>query len=150
MGSKDEPTTSLTFPFEIIDGWPLVGSECVPFRQRNDCYEVLSAPVFVRELSVGDVIKVDADSEKRVGKWIHISRSDRTTIWLLRLKKKNGIDAALAALRKLNCNTGALEPLGCHPVDVPQSLSITDVDSILDSLDPSEASVAFPSMRHPN
>ncbi|MBI5270773.1 MAG: DUF4265 domain-containing protein [Burkholderiales bacterium] len=124
--------------------------ESMPFRKVPAGYQAQAAPLFVKDLSVDDVIAVDLGDENTVKSWRHIARSARTTIWLLRLKQPHGIDAALTKLRQLGCNSVALDVAGCYAVDVPGSISMEKVDAILRSLDGDTVATAFPSMRHPD
>ncbi|WP_350339216.1 DUF4265 domain-containing protein [Geomonas sp. Red32] len=109
----------------------------------------LVPPVFVKGLSVGDVIEVSLESEpRRVAFWRHVKRSGHTTIWLLRLCRSATIEAVLTELRGLGCNTVGLEKLGTYSVDVPETVQIETVDVVLANLDADSVAVAFPSMRH--
>jgi len=103
----------------------------------------------VKGLSVDDVIEVTLEGEdQRVAAWRHVARSGRTTIWLLRMRSSDTIEAVLAELRNVGCNTVGLAQLGTYAVDVPESVSIETVDEMLGRLDPETVAVAFPSMRH--
>jgi hypothetical protein len=150
MSSTEGAVVSLKFPLEVEDDWPPVAVESMPFRPVASGYEVQAAPLFVKDLSVGDVIAATLGDERIVEKWRHITRSSRTTIWLLRLKEPSGIDAALTRLRSLGCNSVGLDAAGCYAVDVPESVSMESVDPILEALDSALVAVAFPSMRHPD
>jgi hypothetical protein len=112
-------------------------------------YRALSVPLFVKHLSVGDVIAPEFDTHEQVASWTHVLRSDHTTIWLLRLGATRLIDGVLSELRRLGCNTSSLESLGCHAIDVPMAVPIANVDKCLEALDATQVAVAFPSMRHP-
>lgn len=141
-------TISLAFPLDVDDGWPPVSVESLPFRASPDGYEALVSPLFVKDLSVGDVIEATIDPDDRVHCWRHFSRSGRSTIWLLRLRSSDTLHAVLAELRALGCNTVALDTVGAYSVDVPDSVSIEVVDAALAHLDVASVAVAFPSMRH--
>jgi hypothetical protein len=109
----------------------------------------LVSPLFVRDLSVGDVIEATLDDDgHRVESWRHVSRSGRTTIWLLRMQPSVTINKVLEQLRGMGCNTVSLEDLGTYSVDVPESVPIEEVDAALAHLDADSVAVAFPSMRH--
>ena len=142
-------TISLTFPLDPDDGWPPVGGECLPFWPVGDDFEATVPPLFVKDLSVGDVIRVSRDPvNKEVVAWSHVVRSDNTTIWLLRLAPFD-LDETLARLRETDCSTASLAQLGVHAVNVPAHVPIARVDAILSTLDEDQVAVAFPSMRHP-
>ena len=141
-------TVSLQFPFDVEDGWPPVGSESLPFDRLSIGYKCLSPPLFVKNLSVGDIIEIKEDDVGFISHWSHLHKSDHSTIWLLRLKNSPPIEAALQALRALRCNTTGVDSFGCYAIDVPQSLSLSSVDIVLDELDPESVAIAFPSIRH--
>jgi len=140
---------SLVFALPVEDGWPPVASECLPFHADRDRYELLDPPLFVKDLSVGDVIqaKVDAVSQC-VFEWRHVTKSAHSTVWLLRTRPSDSIDRVLAELRELGCNTVRFEQGGVYAIDVPASLQMTVVDDVLERLDRASVAVAFPSMRH--
>lgn len=139
---------SLQFILNIEEDWPPVGSESLQFRKLTFGYECLSVPIFIKDLSVGDVINVEINGSGFVSSWTHFARSKRSTIWLLRIATNDQIEPCLERLRFLGCNTTSVVEFGCYAIDVPKNLSISDVDQVLESLDPSSVAVAFPSMRH--
>jgi len=150
MISPLDPTVVLKFPLQVEDGWPPVAVEALPFEPTDRGYRALVAPLFVKDLSVGDIILATLEDDNLVDSWSHVQRSGRTTVWLLRQTKTNQIDPALAALRALGCNSVRLDSAGCYAIDVPETVTIRDVDSVLNSLDSSVVAIAFPSMRHPD
>lgn len=142
-------TVSLMFALDVEDDWPPVAVESMPFRVTHEGHVALAPPLFVKDLSVGDVI--DAMPNATTGHvfwWRHLAKSARTTIWLLRLQPSDTIETALAALRQLGCNTVGLAEAGAYAVDVPESIPIDAVDAVLGQLDSEAVAVAFPSMRH--
>jgi hypothetical protein len=141
---------SLQFNLDIEDDWPPVSIESLPFEKMDDGYKCLEAPLFVKDLSVGDVISVEEDGINGVKSWVHLQKSGRTTIWILRISETDEIDTALKQLRLLDCNTVGLPQFGCYAVDVPQEVSISDVDSVLEKMSSDRVVIAFPSMRHPD
>jgi hypothetical protein len=138
----------LKFPLAVEDEWPPVSVECLPFAVSEEHFEALVPPLFVSDMSVGDIIAATLDEEEFVESWSHVHRSGRTTIWLLRLGQTDEIAEALARLRELECNTVSLDSAGCYAVDIPESLTMSAVDEILNSLNGEMVAVAFPSMRH--
>jgi hypothetical protein len=113
-------------------------------------YRVEVSPLFVKNLSAGDVISVSRDERGNVASWVHVRKSGRTTIWLAKLKAPVDDDIAgvLAELRALDCNTAELSVCGCYSIDVPAERPIGEVDACLSKLDPSRVAVVFPSFRH--
>jgi Domain of unknown function (DUF4265) len=139
---------SLQFPLDVEDDWPPVGSESLPFRKLDEGYECLSVPLFVKDLSVGDIIQFTKDSEGLLSSWSHLRKSGRSTIWLLRLSKNDQIEPCLHKLRSLGCNTSGVVEFGCYAIDVPEVLKIQVVDEVLKDLCSDLVAVAFPAMRH--
>ena len=138
----------LKFQLSVEDGWPPVGIECLPFEQRDSGYQLTTAPLFVKDLSVGDIISPAIGDDGSVVSWVHIAKSDRTTIWMLRLGATVSIEPALKRLRELGCNTVCLEELGSFAIDVPGELPMESVDEVLASLNADEIACVFPSFRH--
>lgn len=141
-------SVSLQFPLMVEDGWPPVAVESMPFRGVGGSFQVLNPPLFIRGLSVGDILSISMGDDGQVKDWHHVHRSRRSTVWLLRLAADAEIASALKALRNLGCNTVASDMIGAYSVDVPETVSIAHVDTVLDALDGDTISVAFPSMRH--
>lgn len=141
-------TISLSFILDVRDGWPPVGSESIAFDEVGDGYKVLVAPLFVKDISVGDVISPSFEDDGFIKKWQHKSRSGRSVIWLLRIADSNEIDSCLSDVRKLGCNTAGVDDFGCYNIDVPENVPIKSVDEILLRLNDREVAVAYPSFRH--
>lgn len=150
MNSLNQRKISLNFPLSVEDDWPPVATESLPFYVVEGGYECRVAPLFVKDLSVGDVISAELGCDQEVLSWRHVYRSLHSTVWLLRLKRPNTIDAVLAELRRLGCGTVGLDEAGCYAVDVPESIAMETVDKALENLDAGSVATAFPSMRHPD
>jgi len=148
MKSKIDNVISLKFALDVEDGWPPVSVESLPFRVTEAGYLALSAPLFVKDLSNQDVISARVSEDNEVESWEHVARSNRSTVWLLRLKERNNIDDVTSQARALSCNTAGIESLGCYSIDVPSEIPIAKVDSILANLDEEAVAIAFPSLRH--
>ncbi|MFM1975433.1 MAG: hypothetical protein RL145_279 [Pseudomonadota bacterium] len=142
-------TISLQFPLDVDDEWPPFGSESLPFEEVGDKYRCLSAPLFVKDLSVGDIIKCEIGPNGFLNSWRHCHRSNRSVIWLLRQKENDKVQPILQLLRQLGCNTAGLDELGSYAIDVPETVEITEIDKVLEELDQNTVAIAFPSMRHP-
>ena len=140
-------SVSIEFPLEIEDDWPPVSLECMPFRPVPGGYALLVPPLFVKGLSVGDVLDIELD-DQRASAWRHRSRSGNTTMWMLRLHATDALDGVLDRLRELGCHTAQLAAYEAYAVDIPASIPLTTVDELLAELDPDAVAVAFPSLRH--
>lgn len=143
-------TVSLQFPLEVENEWPPVGSESLAFEKKQGGYEAMGPPLFVRNLSVGDVIDVSTDEFGFVSKWWHKKKSGRSVAWLLRLSDTAELDHYLEELRMIGCNTAGVDEFGCYAVDIPEDVTIGSVDTILNALEADNVAVAFPSLRHPD
>jgi uncharacterized protein DUF4265 len=148
MTNQNE-VASLSFALDVEDDWPPFAVESLPFSTLDGGFCLQKPPLFVKDLSVGDVIGVDRNQEGLVTSWWHIVRSSRTTAWLLRLQETDEIASVLSNLRELGCNTVGLDSVGCYSIDIPESVDIETIDSILSQLDSDCVAVAFPSLRHP-
>ncbi|MCE4554266.1 DUF4265 domain-containing protein [Roseateles cellulosilyticus] len=146
--SKTVNVSNLQFQLDVEDDWPPVGIESLPFRIDVDGYKLLKPPLFVKGLSVGDVIRPTLDGGGTVSSWSHQTRSGRTTLWLLRLDEPNNLEQVLEKLLELGCNVVKLPQYGCYSIDVPAEVKIGDIDAVLDELNPEFVACAFPSMRH--
>lgn len=140
--------TALNFRLEVNDEWPPIARECLPFEPVHEGYRCLQAPLFVRDLSVDDIIVPDIDEEGSVASWHHLVRSERTTIWLLRIGPSESIAGVVHQLCDLGCSSSELAAAGCYAIDVPGDVAIERVDLCLDSLDATSVAVAYPSFRH--
>lgn len=149
MIDRTTQATSLKFPLHVEDDWPPVAVESLPFVRAGTNYKLLEAPLFIKDLSVNDVICVNIDECNMVTEWQHILRSNHTTLWVLRLATPNTIQSFLNSLRELGCNTVSFNAAGVFSVDIPGSVSMKQVDNFICFLDEKSSAVAFPSMRHP-
>lgn len=140
--------TELLFALEVEDDWPPVAIEGLHCKKINGLYQIKTAPLFVKNISVDDVINVIFDSSGKVSSWQHVEKSKRSTIWLLRTANTQCIDDVFRELRTLNCNTVQLPEYGSYSVDVPESLEIQKVDACLEKLDTDCVAIAYPSFRH--
>lgn len=148
---SDPPIASLVFALDIEDGWPPVAAECLPFEIVPSGFRALAVPLFVKDLSVQDVIAPTIDAvHGQVTSWTHVVRSPRTTVWLLRLAKSDRIPVISQQLRDLGCYSSDAASLGCYAIDVPAEVPFDAVDAVLSACDENTVAVAFPSFRHPD
>ena len=148
VNTRNTAIVTLDFAFDTDDDWPPVAVESLRFSAGIGGHELLTPPLFVKDLSVGDVIHAELRRGNLVASWRHMKRSDRSTIWLLRLEESGEIDRALAELRTLGCDAAGVEAAGCYAVDVPSDVPMKLVHAVLESLNPEQVAVTFPSVRH--
>jgi Domain of unknown function (DUF4265) len=150
MNDQITKKTELRLALEVEDGWPPVAIERIPCSAVAQDFRVDAPPLFVKNLSVGDIIEAELDSDENVFSWRHVYKSKRTTIWLLRQKRPFNMQYILEKLHSLRCNTVELEQFGCYSIDVPEDCEIDEIDKCLALLDSSKVAVAYPSFRHNN
>jgi hypothetical protein len=138
----------LCFSLDVRDGWPPVAVEGLPFRVTAAGYESTQPPLFVKDLSVGDVISAEVADAGLVEAWRHASRSGNSVVWLLRIGRTDQIEGVLEKLQSVGCRTVSLPSAGSHAIDVPEDVSIDLVDAVLGELDSAKVAVAYPSFRH--
>lgn len=149
MKHCDSDTVSLTFALDVKDGWPPAGAECLPFHRDGGGFRLLVAPLFVRGLSVGDVIECEIDRVNgMVFEWSHLSKSGHSTFWLLRQDDEQVLLDGLEKLRALGCSTVLAPRVGMFSVDVPAAISIDAVDAVFQGLVDHGVAIACPSLRH--
>jgi hypothetical protein len=140
--------SELSFRLDAEDGWPPVAVEHIPCSMEEGHYRVVSPPLFVKEISVGDFISANLDDAGMVSAWKHLEKSNRTTMWVLRLAESDEISGLMKYLRSLGCHTVQLKQYGCYAVDIPGEVSMKNVDSWVGSLDSDKTAVVFPSFRY--
>lgn len=140
-------TISLNFALQVEDGWPPVATESLPFEVCDLSYKLLAAPLFIKELSVGDRIQVTNEVQGLVYEWHHVAKSENSTVWFLRIGKVE-IEPLLLPIQKIGCNTTWSSQLGAGAIEVPESVSAEAIDECLEAFRNSKLAVAFPSWRH--
>lgn len=141
--------TFLNFRLEIDgDGWPPVGSESLPFIEReHGLFELTVPPLFLKGLSVGDCISVDFDNEEYVSGWKCISPSRRSTVWLLKGSATN-FQLTLENLKRLRCNVERFPEMHLCAIDIPETVALVALDEIIGEFEDTGGQVAYPSFRH--
>jgi len=138
----------LHFKLNVVQAWPPVAVEGVLCTLVGSMYSVETPPLFVKGISVGDIIEVEFDGEDHVTSWRAVSQSDRTTARILRTGPGNNIAIIISDLQSMDCRVIQLPELGCYSVDIPGEVPIADIDACLARLDSNSTAVAFPSYRH--
>lgn len=139
--------SELIFKLETDDGWPPVVKECIVYSDCELGCQVEVAPLFIKDLSVGDVIKVDKGVFGDVISWEHVERSNRSTVWIM-VYGDYSIEKFLDALKSFGCNVERFEEYQYFAIDVPPECSAERLDECLEGLDEDRSAVAFPSFRH--
>lgn len=139
--------TELMFQLDVEDDWPPVAKECLVGTAAKSGYRIAVPPLFVKDLSVGDVIAIERDSEGDVAAWSHIERSNHSTVWIM-VHGENSIEDAIECLKKLKCNIERFEEYRYFAIDVPEECTLEQLDGCLGKIDEEKASIAYPSFRH--
>lgn len=135
------------FTLKVEDGWPPVAKEGLVFSKVEGGFRLEVAPLFVKDLSVGDVLDLKAADADQVLSWKHVSASRRSTVWVMDFGDRE-LPNVLAELKGMGCNLERLNSFNYVAVDVPESASAELVMQCLDRLDEESAPVAYPSWRH--
>lgn len=139
--------TELMFVLEIDEDWPPVAIECLNCSVSKTGFKIEVPPLFIKNLSVGDVIQIQKNDEGQVVAWSHIEKSLRSTIWIM-VTGDHSIEDAIECLKKLKCNIERFEEYRYFAVDVPEECPVERLDECLNALDEQNVSVAYPSFRH--
>jgi hypothetical protein len=148
MQDDQEKMTELHVRLQPEEGWPPIAVEGVPCSIVEQGYRVEMPPLFIKDISVGDIIAIRQIEGDVVFSWKHVSKSNNTTIWLLRLIHDEHVANILAKLRAIGCNTVGLPQYGSYAIDVPGTCEIKQIDDVLAQLDKSRTAIAYPSFRH--
>jgi hypothetical protein len=140
---------SFRLPYDAEADWPPVRFEWVNVAGTSDEVVVGNAPIFIKDLSKGDTIRVAYDAEDEVAEWSHVSRSSHSTVWVMCF---GGYDLSpiKAALLALECDVVQVRGLEYFVIDVPPAADIAEVMGLLDEPEADgRIAVAYPSLRHP-
>ena len=135
------------FVLDVDDGWPPVAKECMTCTDSGSGYRIEVPPLFIKNLSVGDIISVERNEDNEVVAWSHVEKSMRSTVWIM-VSGSHSIDDGIDCLKKLECNVAEFEPYHYFAIDVPAECPVERLDECLDALDKEKVSLAFPSFRH--
>jgi Domain of unknown function (DUF4265) len=141
--------SDIAFAITVEDGWPPFPIENLPCTILKNGIRVDAPPLFIKGLSVGDVINIE-NSLDTVQKWTYIKKSKRTTVWLGLTDYEIDLGICFDKLKKLSCNIVAMKNIGCYSIDVPETCEIVEVDKVLDQVANEGLFVVFPSFRHDN
>jgi hypothetical protein len=132
------------------DGWPPVAVEGLWCEPHDGSYRVETCPLFVKGLSVGDLIDVEQDERGEVLSFDVVRPSRNSTVWII-FWDESKVEPTLAELGFLDCDTtgplGGWKPKLCS-ANVPGNVSLNDVDAALEPQELGQIAVAYPSNRH--
>lgn len=137
----------IVFNLDVEDGWPPVAREGLQCTTQNGYYRVEVPPLFIKNISVGDLIEVQFDSAGDVKHWRQVKESSRSTVWIMTFGGYS-VQSVIQKLLLLKCNVERFEEYGYFSIDVPAECPVGKLDACLQDIDTSKASIAFPSFRH--
>lgn len=72
------------FPLEVDEeeDWPPFDAEHLWFRKAGDLYELDSVPLFLMDLSLGDLLRIEIDEAGYATQWSVVTRSPNSTVWM--------------------------------------------------------------------
>ena len=74
------------FNVDVNDEWPPVGVEFLWLAISSNGYQVLTAPFFLKDLSVGDILTIDLEQkggQRFALRWSHLEKSSRSTVGVM-------------------------------------------------------------------
>lgn len=111
-------------------------------------FRVKNIPFFVDQISFDDLISVVVLPDDLVELRRIVKRSKNSTVWIYVKDELNG-KSTLDVLQNLGCGVegGVLD--GYFAVNIPATVSITDINSVIDPAEENNwLAVDYPSMRH--
>lgn len=138
-------TVHLTFTLKVEEGWPPIATEGMPCRVVEGGYEILTPPLFVKDIAVGDVIQVAEENEGQVVEWTMVEESRHCTVWVM--AHDTELASELKELRELGCNTASLPGWSVYAIDLPPELNADELDARLERYSEEQISVAYPVWR---
>ncbi|MHB1058722.1 MAG: DUF4265 domain-containing protein [Rhodanobacter sp.] len=137
----------LTFVLEVEEGWPPVATESLICSVSETNFQVEVPPFFIKDMSVGDVIRVDRNEKGEVVSWSHVVKSPNSTMWIMMIGE-HSIEDSIECFKGLKCNVERLIEFNYFSIDIPVECPIRKLDRCLDALDVENVSIVFPSFRH--
>ena len=132
---------------EVQSGWPPVGAESLPVQKVAYGFRIQTPPFFVKDISVGDIVRCEFDDEGYASNLVFIERSRRSTVWVAPRKLPEW-PLAKAELLQAGCDIENLNQFGIAAIDVPEHVSLSRLDRVLLPLTMAGGFVAYPSLRH--
>lgn len=145
---ENEKNCELTFSLPTTGSWPPISVEGIAASESEYGYTIEEPPLFVKGLSVGDIISPHFDDKGNVEKWDHLEKSKNSTVWLLEKRDETKIELILNEFHKLGCFSVQLKQVGAYSINVPSTINFSVIDDYIDTLDKDEIAIAFPSFRH--
>lgn len=148
MNRIENKFIEIHFNLDIEDEWPPVGQEGLVFIKKGDLYVLYKPPLFVKNLSIGDLLEIDIGEFNFAENYQVIEKSGNSTVWLARIADCNSLKDIFDDLKQLHCHVVELPQLGCYSIAVPFNTKISDIDKCLSQLNPNQIAIAYPSFRH--
>ena len=148
----------LNFTFQPDeDDWPPFSVEGLWCRREGAHFRVLTCPLFVKGVAVGDLIGATVDTEPALPTLLEVlsfevlEASDHSTIWMF-VKDDKLRETLRSRLHEAGCSTegGPAGAPGVVAIDVPGGVDLGHLDELLQSFCEDERiEVVYPTLRHP-
>jgi hypothetical protein len=129
------------------EGYP-ISFETLWFDLCGEFYRLKNIPFFIDDLSYDDVISITEASNGHYKIQSVVVESKNSTIWLS-VNDEEKVKLYLGKIKKMGCGleTGVLN--GYYAINIPQSVDITELYSIIDDGEANDLLIAdYPSIRH--
>ena len=73
----------LLFKLLPDDDWPPVSVEGIYVEENKGYFEILNAPFFIKDLSVGDQIIIKEEESEQIVEWEHLHKSKNSNVWIM-------------------------------------------------------------------
>lgn len=136
------------FNVDVNDEWPPVGVEFLWLAISSNGYQVLTAPFFLKDLSVGDILTIDLEQkggQRFALSWSHLEKSSRSTVGVM-IDEGVKIDDFLVAIEEAGGRISHLEQFNIYCLDLPQDFDMKPIDDMEEELGDS-IEIIYPSFR---
>ncbi|WP_444994270.1 DUF4265 domain-containing protein [Aliikangiella sp. IMCC44359] len=146
---SNERKTQITIELtpEQSEGLP-VSTESLWFLKEGDFYRLINIPFFIDNLSIEDLVSI---SKKNSGNYEIekiIEKSGNSTIWVTLNDEEKGLNI-LNQLHSLGCGFEGGVLNNYYTINIPEKISINDVDNIIGNAEKVEILAAYDSsIRH--
>jgi hypothetical protein len=135
------------FSLQPKGDWPPIKAEPLACARQSHGYEVLTAPFFIQGLSVGDIITLQRNSSGEVTAWSHVTKSKRSTVWLLG-PHSTELTNELEKLHRAGCSIHHYPGEPLTVIDVPARVSADSLEDGIGRFRVIQVAIAYPSWRH--
>lgn len=146
---SNERKTQITIELtpEQSEGLP-VSTESLWFLKEGDFYRLINIPFFIDNLSIEDLVSISKKDSGNYEIEKIIEKSGNSTIWVTLNDEGKGINI-LNQLHSLGCGYEGGVLNNYYTINIPEKISINDVDNIIGNAEKVEILAAYDSsIRH--